>query len=144
MFRIQLIAIISNLLFLFYIGRLIVRGKLREEYAIMWLICTVILVIFSFWRNGLETVSALFGVYAPPNMVFIGAIFAILIYLLHLSVVLSRLQEQNKKQRIKMPDSALEAEACRFGNYLLNKKPQDWVIQLYSYAVEKRKCYPDP
>jgi hypothetical protein len=96
MIRIQAIAIISSLLFLFNIGRLIVRGKLREEYAIMWIICTLVLVLFSFWRNGLETVSALFGVYAPPNMVFIGAIFAILIYLLHLSIVVSRLQEQNK------------------------------------------------
>jgi hypothetical protein len=96
MVRIQAIAIISNLLLLFYIGRLIVKGKLREEYAIMWIICTIVLVIFSFWRNGLVTVSKLFGVYAPPNMVFIGAIFAILIYLLHLSIVVSKLQEQNK------------------------------------------------
>ncbi len=96
MTKIQAIAIISSLLFLFYIGRLIYKGKLREEYAIMWIICTLVLVLFSFWRSGLETVSALFGVYAPPNMVFIGAIFAILIYLLHLSVVVSRLQEQNK------------------------------------------------
>ncbi|MDP4266229.1 MAG: DUF2304 domain-containing protein, partial [Bacteroidota bacterium] len=37
------------------------------------------------------------GVYSPPNMVFIAAIFMILIYLLHLSVVVSRLHEQNKK-----------------------------------------------
>lgn len=96
MMRIQILAIIFSLLFLFYIGRLIVKGKLREEYAIMWIICTLVLVIFSFWRDGLATVSNLFGVFAPPNMVFIGAIFAILIYLLHLSVVVSKLQEQNK------------------------------------------------
>lgn len=94
--RIQILAIIFSLLFLFYIGRLIVKGKLREEYAIMWIICTLVLVVFSFWRDGLATVSTLFGVFAPPNMVFIGAIFAILIYLLHLSVVVSKLQEQNK------------------------------------------------
>jgi hypothetical protein len=96
MVRIQLIAIISSLLFLFYIARLIVKGKLREEYAIIWIICTAILVLFSFWRNGLTIVSDLLGVYAPPNTVFIGAIIAILIYLLHLSIVVSKLQEQNK------------------------------------------------
>lgn len=94
--RIQIIAIISSLLFLFYIARLIVKGKLREEYAIMWIICTMVLVLFSFWRDGLVTISNLLGVYAPPNTVFIGAIVAILIYLLHLSIVVSKLQEQNK------------------------------------------------
>lgn len=94
--RIQVIAIIASLLFLYYIARLILKGKLREEYAIMWIICTAILVLFSFWRNGLNTVADLLGVIAPPNVVFIGAIFALLVYVLHLSVVVSKLQEQTK------------------------------------------------
>jgi uncharacterized membrane protein YhaH (DUF805 family) len=57
----------------------------------------VILLVFSFWRDGLQVVSNLFGIYEPPNMVFTAAIFATLIYLLHLSVVASRLHDQNKK-----------------------------------------------
>jgi hypothetical protein len=95
--KVQLIAIATSILFLLYIGWLIVKGKLREEYAIIWILCTVVLVIFSFWRNGLDVVSHLVGIIAPPNLVFTGAIFAILIYLLHLSVAVSKLQEQNKK-----------------------------------------------
>jgi hypothetical protein len=43
-----------------------------------------------------------------------------------------------------MPDSALKAEAGRFAHYLLNKKPQDWVIQLYVNAVKKRVASSDP
>lgn len=96
MIRIQIVAIIVSVLFLFYIGKLILKGKLREEYAIVWVICTLCLVIFSFWRDGLEIVSTLFGVYEAPNLVFTSAIFAILIYLLHLSVVNSKLQNNNK------------------------------------------------
>lgn len=38
----------------------------------------------------------LFGIYDPPNLVFAGAIFAVLVYLLHLSTVASRVQNQNK------------------------------------------------
>ncbi|MEI7669781.1 MAG: DUF2304 domain-containing protein, partial [Pseudomonadota bacterium] len=60
-------------------------------------ICTVVLILFSFWRDGLAVVSDLVGVYSPPNLVFIAAIFAIFIYLLHLSVVISKLQSQNKQ-----------------------------------------------
>ena len=95
--KIQIISIAISLLFLLYIGWLIVKGKLREEYAIIWILCTIVLIIFSFWRDGLDVMAKLFGVYAPPNLVFTGAIFAILIYLLHLSVTVSKLQEQNKK-----------------------------------------------
>ncbi len=112
MFRIQLITILVNFLFLGYIAYLIVKGKLREEYAIVWCICTVILLVFSFWRNGLELISRLFGIYQAPNLVFTASIFVVFIYLLHLSVVASKLQDQNKKLA---QDLALLKE-------LLNKK----------------------
>ena len=94
--RIQIIAIAGSILFLLFIARLIIKGKLREEYAIVWIVCTCILILFSFWREGLDVVAALMGVASPPNLVFIGAIIAVLIYLLHLSIVVSKLQEQNK------------------------------------------------
>lgn len=94
--RVQLIAIAVSLSFLIYISRLIVKGKLREEYAFVWIVCTVILILFSLWRQGLDVVSRWLGIYDPPNMVFTGAIFAILIYLLHLSITVSKLTRQNK------------------------------------------------
>jgi len=97
MFRIQLITIIVNFLFIGYISYLIIKNKLREEYAIVWCLCTFILLIFSFWRNGLNVMSKLFGIYEAPNLVFTASIFVILIYLLHLSVVASKLQNHNKK-----------------------------------------------
>ena len=97
MAKIQIIAIIASLLFLLYITRLIIKGKLREEYSIVWIICTVILILFSFWREGLELVAQMLGVYEAPNLVFTGAIFSIFIYLLHLSVVVSKLHSQNKQ-----------------------------------------------
>src|SRR5476649_1791323 len=97
MAKIQIITIAANILFILYISRLIIKGKLREEYAIVWVICTVFLMLFSFWRNGLEVLARLTGVYQAPNLVFTGFIFAILIYLLHFSVVASKLHNDNKK-----------------------------------------------
>jgi hypothetical protein len=95
-FRIQIASIIGSVAFLVFIGRLIVRGKLREEYAIIWLICTAVLLVFSFWREGLHVVAEMLGVYYPPSLVFLGAIFAIIVFLVHLSIVASRLQQQLK------------------------------------------------
>ena len=97
MVKIQIIAITVSLMFLLYIVRLIIKGKLREEYSIVWIVCTIVLIVFSFWRNGLEILANILGVYQAPNLVFTGAIFAILIYLLHLSIVVSKLHSQNKQ-----------------------------------------------
>jgi len=95
--KIQIISIITSLLLLFYNIWLINKGKLRAEYAIFWVIITCLLVLFSFWRNGLEFFSKLFGVYSAPNLVFIIAIFGIFLYLLHFSMVISKLKDNNKK-----------------------------------------------
>ncbi|MEX6688787.1 DUF2304 domain-containing protein [Danxiaibacter flavus] len=115
MAKIQVITIIASLLFLSYITRLILKGKLREEYSIVWIVCTTILITFSFWRDGLGIMARLFGVYEAPNLVFTGAIFAILIYLLHLSVVVSRLHAQNKdmaQQIALMKEKMKKQESC--------------------------------
>ena len=96
-FKIQLISIIISLCFLGYVGRLIIKGKLREEYSIVWLVGTFFLILFSFWRNGLAVMAELLGVYGPPNLVFMVAIFGIFVYLLHLSIVVSKLQSNNKE-----------------------------------------------
>jgi hypothetical protein len=95
-YKIQIISIIVSMGFLFYVSRLIIKGKLREEYAIFWVISTILLIIFSFWREGLDIIAKAVGVYLAPNLVFTSAIFAILIYLLHLSIVVSKLHDKNK------------------------------------------------
>jgi hypothetical protein len=92
MTRIQIITIVINFVFIANIVRLITKGKLREEYAIVWCVCTLFLILFSFWTKGLDVMSKVFGVFDPPNLVFTAFIFIILIYLLHLSVVSSKSQ----------------------------------------------------
>lgn len=93
---IQIISLIGAFTFMFFIFRLIVKGRLREEYSIVWILCTIILIVFAVWRKGLEQISLLLGVYYPPSLIFIGAIFAIILFLVHLSVVISKLQNQIK------------------------------------------------
>ena len=93
---IQIISLVSALLFLLFIFRLIVKGQLREEYSILWIVCTIILIVFSIWRKGLEQISLALGVFYPPSLIFLAALFAITIFLVHLSVVVSRQQSQIK------------------------------------------------
>lgn len=92
------------------IFRLIVQGRLREEYSIVWILCTLILVVFSIWRKGLEQISLWLGVYYPPSLIFLAAIFAIIVFLVHLSVVNTRLQSQIKTLTHEMAYMKLELE----------------------------------
>ncbi|NQY12212.1 MAG: DUF2304 domain-containing protein [Flavobacteriales bacterium] len=94
---INLIALVTSLLLVLYVFRLVVKGKLRVEYSIFWIVTTIILVVFTVWKNGLEYLAKLVHVHQAPNLVFTVAIFAIFVYLLHLSKVNSNLQDTNKK-----------------------------------------------
>ena len=95
-YRLQLLAIIIALLFMFFIFRLIAKGKLREEYSFIWIVCTALILLFAIWRNGLDVIAKLMGIYYAPSLIFLGAIFAIVIFLVHLSVVNSRQHKQIK------------------------------------------------
>ncbi len=94
--RIQIVAVTASLSFLATVLWQIQKGKLREEYAFVWMLSTFVLIVLSFWRTALNLLAHLFGVFEPLNLIFTGSIFAILIYLLHLSVTVSRLHLQNK------------------------------------------------
>lgn len=100
-FKIQVISITGSLLFMFFIFRMIVKGRLREEYSIIWIFCTIFLLVFAVWRDGIAIIAKLLGIYYPPALIFLGAIFAIIVFLVHLSVV-------NSKQHRQIKDLAQE------------------------------------
>ncbi len=109
-FRIQILSVVVSIALLLFVARLIRKGRLREEYALLWLISAALLILFSFWREGLQFFADLLGVYYPPSLMFMGAIFVIVVFLVHLSVVISKLQYQQRilAQEIAMMRATLE------------------------------------
>jgi hypothetical protein len=93
---IQIVCIIFTLFFLFFIFRLIVKGKLREEFSIIWIITGLVLNVFSFWRGGLDLIAKFLGVFYAPSLLFMFLFFAIIVYLVHLSVIITRQQDKIK------------------------------------------------
>ncbi|MFO7671940.1 MAG: DUF2304 domain-containing protein [Bacteroidales bacterium] len=94
--RIQLLGIITGVFFILLVSRLIITRKLREEYAIIWVIFSFLIFFFSIWRAGIDALGKLLGVYDPPNLIITIAIICILLYLLHLSIVVSKQKKQIK------------------------------------------------
>jgi hypothetical protein len=95
--RIQVIAIICNLLFFYFVVTLVRRKRIREEYSLLWILFCLVFLVFSFWRNGLEVLASWLGIYYAPMAFLLILILGILSILIHYSVVISSLSEQNRK-----------------------------------------------
>jgi len=94
--RIQILAIATSVFIILFILSLIRRRMLREEYGIMWLIGGLTLILFSIWRDLLDIIANMVGVfYAPAILILITIFFGGLMFL-HLTVVISRHADQNK------------------------------------------------
>ena len=94
--RISIIASIASIMLLLVVFELIRSRRLRERYAILWLVTGVVLLVLSAWRGGLNTIAGWVGVTTyPPAVLFAVAALFILLVLLHYSTVISKLHDQN-------------------------------------------------
>jgi hypothetical protein len=94
--KVSIVASIASLLLLLVVFELIRSRRLRERYALLWLLTGVVLFVLSAWRGGLNTIAAWVGVETyPPAILFAVASLFILAVLLHYSTVISKLSDQN-------------------------------------------------
>jgi hypothetical protein len=94
--KISIAATVASLVLVVVVFELIRSRRLRERYALLWLVTGVVLVALSAWRGGLNTIAGWLGVrgYPPAVLFAVGLLFVILV-LLHYSTVISRLTDQN-------------------------------------------------
>jgi hypothetical protein len=111
--RIQIVGIIGATGLLVVILELVRRRRLLERYALLWLLAGVVLLGLAIWRGALEQLAILVGIASPPNALFFVAFGFVLVLLLHFSLVISRLADQNKvlAQRLGMVQQKLDALA---------------------------------
>ena len=94
---IQIVAIIFSLGIFVGIVDLIRRRMLKEQYAILWLISAIVLLILSVWRQLLDRIAYVLGVAYAPSLLFLVAFVFLLLIVLHFSVIISNLSEKNKR-----------------------------------------------
>jgi hypothetical protein len=93
---------------------LVRRKRLSERYAILWLLAAITLFVLAAWKGLLTSLSSDVGISYPPSLLFTVAIGLIAIILLHFSIAVSRLSDQNKvlAQRLGLLQQRVEeAEA---------------------------------
>jgi hypothetical protein len=109
--KIQLVSIVVTGGLFLVVFEMLRRKRLMERYAILWLFSSAVLLALAVWKGLLETVAHAVGIYYAPSALFVFAFGFILVLLLHFSLVISRLADQNKilAQRLGLLQQRLDA-----------------------------------
>ena len=81
---------------------LVRKNKLKEKYAILWLLSGSVIFLFSIFPDILNVITPLLGIELPSNAVFFFGIIFIILINLHFSLVISNFSEQIKKLTQKL------------------------------------------
>jgi hypothetical protein len=113
-----IIFILSAGLFLFVLN-LVRKRKLKIEHSMLWLLVSTVILIASIWQNLADRIALLIGIDYPPALFLSVAMFFSLVILMHFSIELSNLKDQNKnltqelaiyKQLIKKIEKKVEVK----------------------------------
>ena len=113
--KIQLVSIVVTAGLFGVIFELLRRKRLMERYALLWLFASAVLLALAVWKGLLETIAHAIGIYYAPSALFVIAFGFILLLLLHFSLVISRLADQNKilAQRLGLLQQRLDEQEAQ-------------------------------
>ena len=123
----RIIAIIISGGLLLLILELVRRKRLMERYALLWLFSTALLLVLSIWSGLLNTVAGALGVSYPPSALFAVAFGVVLVLLVHFSLAVSRLSDQNKvlAQRMGLLQQRIDEQRAEMDQLARRLAPTD-------------------
>jgi hypothetical protein len=115
-FVVSVAGVIASLVLIVIVLELIRSRRLRERYALLWLLTGLVLLALSAWREGLNTIAGWTGVTGyPPAVLFAFGVFFIIVVLLHYSTVISKLADENVilAQRLALLEERVRSQEPR-------------------------------
>lgn len=100
--RVELVSLIGTVGLLMMVVEAVRRRRLSENYSLVWLLMVGILVVLALWREGLDLLARMIGIYYPPSALFVVGFGAVMLILFRFSMVISQLNEQNRRLAQKL------------------------------------------
>lgn len=91
---IYVLSVFVAALFLVFVLELVRRQKLREQYSLLWILFSLILLICSMNVHLVEWIAARLGVKYAPAVLFLFGLLFCFAFILHLTIVVTRLTSQ--------------------------------------------------
>ena len=89
-----ILASAASIILLLAVLELVRRRRLREKYALLWILTAIVLLVLSLWRGLVDSIAIALGIsYGPLITIAVGALF-VLVVLLHYSTVISALTDR--------------------------------------------------
>jgi len=93
----KILAIVMAVGLLVFIIDTVRRRRLREEYAWLWVLIGMIILVLSLWQDFLRAITSFLGIELPINTVFFFGLMFVVFINLHFSVKISQLTDQVKR-----------------------------------------------
>ena len=90
------LGLIGGGLTLVVIFEMLRRQRLREKYAVIWVVVVLATVLLALFPRLLTSLAGLLGVEVPANLLFFGAIMLLLFISIQLSYEIGRLEERTR------------------------------------------------
>ena len=94
--RIQIVSVVVMAGVFALVLELVRRRRLMERYALLWLFASTVLLALAVFKDVLMWFAHTVGVAYAPSALFAAALGFVVLLLLHFSLVISRLADQNK------------------------------------------------
>jgi len=117
--ELKITGIVSSVLFAAIVFIFLRRRKLREGYAIFWVILSILTIVAAAKYDIVIAITDFFRILSPVNGVFFAAIFLLVILCLHFSVQFTQLIKKIKnlaqenailKNRLESIEKRLESK----------------------------------
>lgn len=99
------------LLFVFFTVELIRRRQMEERYAILWLTLGISMTVFCIFPGLLEQFSRLMRVHYAPSLLFLIGLLFSLVFILHLTLVISK--QHRRLTKLAQEVALLQSEQYR-------------------------------
>ena len=91
---VQILSILFSVFLLVFIILLIRKKKIREEYALLWIVIFVIFLILSIFRGLIDKISSVLGIQYQPASLFLILIACTFLLMFHFSLVISDMKKR--------------------------------------------------
>src|SRR5262245_46565198 len=90
----QYLAVGGSLVLLVFVLELVRRRRLTEEYSVIWILASIMLLVMSLARGTIDRVALWLGIQYGPALLLLALGFFVAVAALHFSLVISRQRRQ--------------------------------------------------
>ncbi len=93
---VQWVAVVAGAITIIGMFELLRRQHVKEKYAALWFLSGIAIAVLALFPGLLDHVADTLHIASGPNLLFLLVLIALGLVCVHLSVAVSRLEEQNR------------------------------------------------